>query len=148
MKTIDIAREYLENLDLSSMDIYAKKIVVPETIQSELDRIKYNYDRDNRNTFSNDYYRSICLEVILCERADASHKMESCFRVACDIVRDTKVTWLSKKWHNTNYPQAIFDKWNAYCAIFQSPPYYLREDSEIKNEMLMTAWHYIKDKES
>ena len=173
MKTFNIALKYLRNVDLRGADIYANPTdyeggistatgeVIPATEPPQwmknVIRVKESFDADKDNNVSNDTYRSTVFEVALYHLLDleeinrVGHEgfelSRSYFQVACDIVRKHDkgmFHFLLKK--QGAYPKVMWDEWDKYCEAQNHKPFYI--ESEMMPEILMVAYHYVKDKNS
>lgn len=148
MKTFDIALEYLKGFNFSK----------PPYEQELLDRIegvKIRYLRDPDNNVSNEYYKTIVLEVAFYHCMELFYNKPSAFAKACKIVdanKDILKPGLFKrkpeKYAGTMYPKKMMDEYITWCRAYgdSSVPEYFSEGSEVRDYVFHVAYHYTIDK--
>jgi hypothetical protein len=155
MKTFDIALEHLKDIDFSKYDVYHYDKKNPslenESVRKQITERKTYFDSDKRNTFSNDYYRSMVYESCIYHLIDLAQGRISYWNVACDIIeayKDLLKTKFEESEFGSEYPKIIMDRFIAYCNGLNPPPSFLNEKSEVRVEFFFSAFHYMIDKES
>ncbi len=155
MKTFDIAIEYLKDIDFSKFNTYDGSL----SVTSEEDEItaqlikeqQEKYLSDSDNTYSNDYYRNIVFAACLCHLSDLAYNRASFWNVACEIIeanRDILKTKFEGFTNGSSYPKLMMDEFVKYCNEMSPQPSFLSNESEVRTEFFMAAFHYITDAKS
>lgn len=151
MKPFDLALTYLQELDLSIIDLGSdskewtltgkEKDLLPKI----LERLsQFMHDPDNQS--GNDHSRAVVFSTAVMHLAFKQQGHTSFFTVALAII-EGQFDILPKdcdKFMNTNYPLAMIHEWNDYCRTKPEFPC-LREGSEIRYDLFYTAYHHIID---
>jgi len=155
MKTFDIALEHLKDIDFSKYDVYHydknNPSVENESVRKQITERKIYFDSEKRNTFSNDYYRSMVYESCIYHLIDLAQGRISYWNVACDIIeayKDLLKTDYEGFTKGSEYPKIMMDKFIEYCNERKPQPSFLNEDSEVRVEFFMAAFHYITEDNS
>ncbi len=154
MKTLDIALEYLNELDFTQIDIRRLSdpniLALPPEDKSVKDRIMKiakKYLTDGRLTFSNENYHSLVFENALIIKQEEADGFNQFFESACMIImqnsRGPLNCFLNLR-KEMGYPKRILKKFNTYCTTRSRSPYYIR-NSEMRMDLFAVAWHYLID---
>ena len=147
MRTFDIALKYLKDIDFSKYDAYSD-IVKPdmEDIMQQVLLQHKKYVNDKDNTDSNDHYRTMIFEACINHLVDLQQGRASYWNVACEIIEseiDVLKTAYEGYTEGSKYPKVMTDKFLTYCANLNPQPLILRDDSELRINFFMCAYHYI-----
>lgn len=154
MKTFDIAKKYLEDINFSKFDLNRKAYQpLSEEEQSILKQCQYlslKFLKDAENKASNDYYRKMVFEACIHHLIQLSHNYESYWDKACEIIEFNKATLNTDYilYKGMNYPELMFDKFIGYCDKLNPQPHFLSKESELRDEFFMLAYHYKIDQNS
>lgn len=136
MKTFDIALKHLTAVNLAGMNIFDFNDPANKPIQKSIEPVVVAFMADPENTASNEHYRSVCFEVALYHLLDQANGRASCWNVALEIIESNP--------GGADYDSAGLDKFMDYCDKLEKPPFYLAPSSEMKVEIFMAAYHYVK----
>jgi len=151
MKTFDIALEYLKGIDFSKYDIYVSRKIPSSENASVIKQIvqrKVDFDSDENNKFSNDYYRSMVFESCIYHLIDLAQGRASYFEMACDIVeahRDILKTKFTSYTERSIYPKVMVENFINFCNSLKPQPLFLNDKSDVRVEFFTSAFHYVID---
>ncbi len=153
MKTFDIAKEYLKDVDLVKWDLFSDE----ETKDRELVRMQVKtmskaFLKDKRLMPNTDeYYRLMTFEACVHHMAELAQPdvLKSYFDVACSIIEANKDILKTKfegyGGEGSAYPQVMIDEFIKYCNELNPQPRFLGDRSEVRIEFFMIAFHYKID---
>ncbi len=155
MKILDIALEYLNQIDFTKINL--ERLARPSLAgltpdeQAQKDKIKQTgekYLTDTRLTGSNEYYYSVVFETALIIKKEQSGSVKDNYFINCCFIIgiNTKgpLNWLLNLPKELGYPKRLLKKFNGYCNGFPDPPYYIK-NKELRMDIFVVAYHYLID---
>ncbi len=143
MKTFDIALKHLKDFDFKSYDMHNDNVdsELPEGLANDLNKCRESFVNDADNTYSNNYYRSICLGAALCHLSDLENGRASWFYVACEIIESEKDILQKdfEPYKNTVYPKLIVEKFDNWTKTLNPIPLFLSDKSEVKLDFFCSS---------
>lgn len=149
MKTFDIAKKYLGEVDFTGIDVFDQiDNVLGTPLEKNVQEKQKLFLSDPLNNVSNEYYRNMIFAACIYHLVELAHGRQSYWDVACTMV-ETQLSILETEFDGfqpgSRYPKVMIDQFLKYCGERSPQPPFLNDKSEIRIEFFMAAFHYVVD---